>query len=95
MTIEDSVAVSVNVSLKNRITGRELIDIFKTGVLPEKWTAHFEILFSEIPSSRLDSFFDVCDISKEQTQKIYSLIPGVFHNARMGDFLFGNMGKTA
>jgi hypothetical protein len=95
MTIEDSIAVSLNVSLRNRITGMEIVDLFKTGALPEKWRAHFEILFSEIPPSRLSKFFDACGISTEQAQKLYSLIPGVFHNARMGEFLFGNLGKTA
>jgi hypothetical protein len=94
MTIEDSIAVSVNVSLKNHITGSEIVNILKTGVLPEKWVAHFEILFSEIPPSRLRTFFDVYSISTKQAQKLYLLIPKVFHSTRMGEFLFGNMGKT-
>jgi hypothetical protein len=71
------------------------VEIFKTGVLPEKWRAHFEILFSEIHPSRLNRFFNVNSISKEQAQKLYLLIPGVFHNTRMGVFLFGDLGKTA
>jgi hypothetical protein len=95
MTVEDTIAVSVSVSLKDRITGKEIIEIFKTGILPEKWLAHFEILFSEIHPSRLDRLFDAGDISKEQAWKLYLLIPSVFHNTRMGDFLFGNLGKTA
>jgi hypothetical protein len=95
MTIEDSIAVSVNVSLKNHITGLEIVDIFKTGVLPEKWVAHFEILFSEISPSRLRTFFDACGISMEQAHKLYVLIPAFFHSALMEDFLFGNLGKTA
>jgi hypothetical protein len=95
MTVEDSIAVSVNVSLKEHITGTEIVEIFKTGILPKKWMTHFEILFSEIHPSRLDKLFDVSSISKEQAQKLYLLIPNVFHNARMGDFLFGNLGKTA
>jgi hypothetical protein len=95
MTVEDAIAVSVNASLQNHITGKEIVEIFKTGVLTEKWMAHFEILFSEIHPSRLGKFFDANSIAKEQAQKLYLFIPHVFHNARMGDFLFGDLGKTA
>jgi hypothetical protein len=31
----------------------------------------------------------------EQAHKLYVLIPALFHSARMEDFLFGNLGKTA
>ena len=95
MEIADSIAVSVNVSLKNRIEGNEIVKIFQSGALPAKYMSNMGILFTEIHTSRLSELFETHDITLKKAQELYESLSDFYHSKHMEKFLYGNMGKTA
>ena len=80
MTVSEAIAVSVNTSLRTLITGDEIVHIFHEGVIPPAWMPHFHILFSDISATRLETFFSAYSITLQKIEKIYALIPPLFHN---------------
>jgi hypothetical protein len=95
MTIAEAIAVSVSVSLKERITGDEIVDIFHLGVLPINRVAHIGIMFAETHPSELAELLATYGISYAEAQKLYSAIPNFYHNPRAEAFLYGNLGMLA
>ena len=91
MNIADSIAVSANVSLKNSMTGSEMVEIFHSGDIPAQYIANIGIIFAEVHTNRLASLFIESDIA----QRLYEAISDFYHTPRMEKFLYGNMGKTA
>jgi len=94
MNIADAIAVSVNVSLKERITGDEIVDIFRSGTLPRNRISHIGIMFAETHPSELANLFGTYNISFLEAQKLYSALPYFYYNSRTEAFLHGSMGKT-
>ena len=95
MNIADSIAVSANVSLKNCITGSEIVEIFHSGDIPAQYISNIGILFAEIHPERLASFFTEDNISFGEARRLYETISDFYHTPRMEKFLYGDMGKTA
>ena len=95
MNIADSIAISANVSLKNCITGSELVEIFHSGNIPAQYISNIGIVFAEIHPDRLASLFTEDNISFDEAQRLYESISDFYHNPRMERFLYGDMGKTA
>ena len=94
MTLADAIAVSVNVSLRECITGAEIVEILQSSVLTERRIPHIGIMFSEVHPSTLSRFFSRYNITIEEAQKLYYILPVFYKNLRMESFLHGNMGKT-
>jgi hypothetical protein len=94
MAIEDSIAVSVNVSLKLCITGNEIIKAFQSGTFSTKYAPNIGILFTEIHTSRLAELFVTHNISLKKTQKLYESLPSFYHSRPMEKFLYEDLGKT-
>ena len=95
MNIADSIAVSANVSLKNSMTGSEMVEIFHAGDIPAQYIANIGVMFAEVHTDRLASLFAESNISFDEAQRLYELISDFYHTPRMEKFLYGNMGKTA
>jgi len=95
MNIADSIAVSANVSLKNCITGSEIVEIFHSGEIPSRYIPNIGIIFAEVHSDRLASLFAENNISFDKARKLYEAISDFYHTPRMEKFLYGDMGKTA
>jgi len=95
MNIADSIAVSANVSLRNCITGSEIVEIFHSGDIPARYIPNIGIIFAEVHPDRLTSLFAESHISFEKAQKLYETISDFYHTPRMERFLYGDMGKTA
>jgi hypothetical protein len=95
MTIAESIAVSVNVSLKQSITGGEIVKIFHSGTIPAEYIPNIGILFAEVHTARLSKLFTAYDISRGKAQKIYESISDFYHSRQMEKFLYRVMGKTA
>ena len=95
MNIADSIAISANVSLKNSITGSEIVEIFHSGSIPAQYIPNIGIIFSEVHPDRLVSLFAEGNISFEEARTLYETISDFYHTPRMEKFLYGNMGKIA
>ena len=95
MNIAGSIAVSANVSLKNCITGSEIVEIFRSGNIPAQYIPNIGIIFAETHPDRLASLFAECDISFDEAQRLYEAVSNFYHTARMEKFLYGDVGKTA
>ena len=95
ISIADSIAVSVNVSLKHCITGNEIVEIFQSGALPAECVPNIGIMFAEVHVSRLLKLFKTYDIPIKNAQGIYESISDFYHSQYMEKFLYGDMGKTA
>ena len=93
MTIADAIAVTINVSLKECITGEEIVEILHSGTLPNNKTSHFGILFTEIHPSELTNLLTTYNIPFIKAQKLYSSLPSFYHNSRAEAFLYRNMGN--
>ena len=94
MTIADAIAVSLNVSLKERITGNEIVEILHSGTLPNNKVSHMGIMFTEVHPSELIELLTTYNISFVEAQKLYSALPPFYHNSRAEAFLYGSLGKT-
>ena len=95
MNVADSIAISANVSLKNCITGSEIVEIFHSGNIPAQYIPNIGILLAEIHPDRLASFFTEGNISLGEARRLYEAISDFYHTPRMEKFLYGDMGKTA
>ena len=95
MTIADAIAVSVNVSLKELITGSEIVEILRSGTLPNNRVSHIGGMFLEVSISRLNELLSTYNITFEDARHLYSVLPVFYHNPRMEGFLHGNLGKTS
>ena len=91
--IADAIAVSVNVSLRECVTGDEIVKILHSGKLPKNRISHIGIMFAEIHPSEIAELLIAHNISFKEARKLYSITPHFYHNSRMEDFLYGNMGK--
>ena len=95
MTIAEAIAVSVNVSLKECITGDEIVEILRSGILPVNRIPHIGIMFAEVQPSEIAELLTVYNITLAETQKLYSVTPDFYHTSRMEDFLYGDLGNIA
>jgi hypothetical protein len=95
ISVADAIVGTINTSLNKGITGKELIEIFHSGILPSEKAEYIRILFSEIPPAQLARFLNENNISFEEVRMIYETTQEFHHNILMEIFLYGDMGKTS
>lgn len=69
--------ISCNVSYKNEITEKKLLDILLGKEIPGKWIGHIDCFFNEIPKKILLGFMSENKISYSDLKSTYYSLPKV------------------
>jgi hypothetical protein len=93
--IESAIAISLNVSLKESITGNEILKILHSRVLPENRIHHIGIMFNEIHPSELFKLLAQHNITFKRAYEVYLLLPKFYHTRKAERFFNEHLGNIA